>query len=46
MKEGEAVTQEEGPSIKFIGQDGRIVDMKKDKCRDPVLLPYRLPGWC
>ncbi len=41
-----AVTQEEGSSMEFIGQDGRIVDMKKDKCWDPVTHPYRAPGWC
>jgi len=29
-----------------LGEDGRIVDMKKDKCWDPVTHPYHAPGWC
>jgi uncharacterized protein (DUF2147 family) len=36
----------ENPGMVFIGQDGKIVDMKKDKCWNPNDRPYRAPGWC
>lgn len=29
----------------YIGQEGKVVDMKKDKCFDRFY-PYRAPGWC
>lgn len=44
-RHGSEVGQEKNPSMVFIGQDGRMVDMKKDKCWDPMN-PYHAPGWC
>ncbi len=35
-----------GPGMVFVGPDGKIVDMKKDKCWNAVDKPYRAPGWC
>lgn len=35
-----------GPGMMFMGQDGKMVDMKKDKCWNAVDRPYRAPGWC
>jgi hypothetical protein len=34
------------PGMVFMGPDGKIVDMKKDKCWNPNTSPYRAPGWC
>jgi len=38
--------QAESPGMVFIGPDGNMVDMKKDKCWGPTTNPYRAPGWC
>ena len=35
-----------GPAFVFVGQNGKVVDMKKDKCWNPNVSPYRAPGWC
>ena len=29
----------------YVGANGKVVDMKKDKCFDRFY-PYRAPGWC
>jgi hypothetical protein len=36
----------DNPGMVFMGQDGKMVDMKKDKCWNAVDKPYRAPGWC
>jgi hypothetical protein len=36
----------DNPGMMFMGPDGKMVDMKKDKCWNAVDKPYRAPGWC
>jgi hypothetical protein len=45
-QKGEGPGQAQNPGMVFIGPDGKMVDMKKDKCWNANDKPYRSPGWC
>jgi hypothetical protein len=44
-KKAAQVKKADNPSM-LMGQNGKMVDMKKDKCWNAVDKPYRAPGWC